>query len=86
MQDLTDDVVMQSNTMHLWYSKSHSACSWEGPSGLTYAPGGDLLFSTSRNVAQTWNTSVRHSCSSMSSPKLVMIMVMHTLKVAERFS
>ena len=49
---------MQNNTMHLWYSKSNSACSWDGPSGLTYAPGGDLLFGTLRDTAQTWNTTV----------------------------
>ena len=59
-QTLTGVDAMQNNTMHLWYSKSHAACSWVGASGMTFAPGGDLLFSTSRNTAQTWNTTVSH--------------------------
>ena len=51
--------MLQNDTMQLWYSKSRQACSWDEASGLAYAPGGDLMFSTSHNTAQTWNTTVR---------------------------
>ena len=51
---------MQNGTLHLWYSKSHSACSWVSSGGVCWAPGGDMLFSTSRDMGQTWNTTVWH--------------------------
>ncbi len=51
-------MIAQNNTMHLWYSKSHSACEWTGASGVVWAPGGDVVFSTSKDRGKTMNVTV----------------------------
>ena len=60
LQALDRMLCVQNGTLHLWYSKSHSACSWVSSGGVCWAPGGDMLFSTSQDMGQTWNTTVWH--------------------------
>ena len=41
--------------MHAWYSKSHGACQLPTEGGIGWAPGGDLLYSTSSDGGKTWS-------------------------------
>jgi len=72
-------VALQNKTMHAWYSKSHGACQLPTEGGIGWAPGGDLLYSTSIDGGQTWsNATVRASeLSSFSSGRVAHISGTH---------
>ncbi|CAL5221936.1 g4211 [Coccomyxa viridis] len=48
-------VYSTNDTMHAWYSKSHAACQLPTEGGTGWAPGGDLLYSTSADNGKTWS-------------------------------
>ena len=53
-------MLLQNDTLHVWYAKSHAACQLLTEGGTGWAPGGDLLYSTSKDGGRSWsNTTVK---------------------------
>ena len=51
--------------MNVWYSKSHPACQLPTEGGVGWAPGGDLLLSTSGDGGLTWSNATVSPCPTM---------------------
>ena len=53
---------LQNDTLHLWHAKSHASCQLLTEGGTGWAPGGDLLYSTSKDGGRSWSNTTVSPC------------------------
>lgn len=55
-------MLLQNDTLHVWHAKSHAACQLLTEGGTGWAPGGDLLYSTSKDGGRSWSNTTVSPC------------------------